>query len=83
MPKKPFRQTKITAATAPQYTEPVADGPVPEQVETEDETAYLLKSPAMRARLLAARESQHDVPLEEILQRLGLGPEQQVLSQDH
>ncbi|MCC6587977.1 MAG: prevent-host-death protein [Bryobacterales bacterium] len=41
------------------------------EIESERETAYLLKSPAMRRRLQEARNSQDQIPFEEALEKLG------------
>lgn len=42
------------------------------EMASEHETEYLLRSPAMRERLLAARARAEDIPLEEALSKLGL-----------
>ena len=42
------------------------------EIESEKETAYLLKSPAMRKRLLEARDSKEEIPFDEALEKLGL-----------
>jgi len=42
------------------------------EIASERETDYLLKSPAMRARLLAAKESGEGISLEEVRSRLGI-----------
>jgi PHD/YefM family antitoxin component YafN of YafNO toxin-antitoxin module len=42
------------------------------EIESERETAYLLKSPAMRQRLLEAKERQNGIPFEQALERLGV-----------
>lgn len=39
---------------------------------SERETAYLLKSDAMRQRLLAAMERREGIPFEEALEKLGI-----------
>ncbi|GAB4406181.1 MAG: hypothetical protein OHK0021_17850 [Bryobacter sp.] len=41
------------------------------QIESERETAYLLRSDAMRQRLQAALERKNGVPLEEAVNKLG------------
>lgn len=42
------------------------------EIESERETAYLLKSEAMKRRLLAAKEGQHGLSLDEVLEKLGI-----------
>ena len=42
------------------------------EIESEKETAYLLKSEAMKRRLLEAKERQKDFSLEEARERAGL-----------
>ena len=42
------------------------------EIESERETAYLLKSENMKRRLLEAKERQAGVPLEEALEKLGI-----------
>ncbi len=42
------------------------------EIESEKETAYLLKSDAMRQRLLGALQSKEDYSLEEVRARTGL-----------
>jgi PHD/YefM family antitoxin component YafN of YafNO toxin-antitoxin module len=42
------------------------------EIESERETAYLLKSPAMRQRLLEAKERRNGIPFEEALEKLGV-----------
>ena len=42
------------------------------EIESERETAYLLKSDAMRKRLLAAKESTETVTLEDARAKLGI-----------
>jgi hypothetical protein len=42
------------------------------EIESEKETAYLLKSDAMKRRLREARERQEDFSLEEVRARTGL-----------
>jgi len=42
------------------------------EIESEKETAYLLKSENMRRRLLEARERQTGIPLEEAREKLGI-----------
>ncbi len=42
------------------------------EIAPEHETEYLLRNPAMRERLLAARARTDDIPLDEVLSRLGL-----------
>jgi len=42
------------------------------EIESERETAYLLKSPAMRQRLLAAKQRQDGIPIEAALEKLGV-----------
>jgi PHD/YefM family antitoxin component YafN of YafNO toxin-antitoxin module len=41
-------------------------------IEAERETAYLLKSPTMKRRLLEARERQQGLSLNETLEKLGI-----------
>ncbi len=43
------------------------------EIESERETAYLLKSENMKRRLLEAKERQASIPLEDALERLGMG----------
>ena len=42
------------------------------QIESERETAYLLKSHTMKRRLLEAKEHQGGIGLEEALEKLGI-----------
>jgi PHD/YefM family antitoxin component YafN of YafNO toxin-antitoxin module len=42
------------------------------QIESEKETAYLLKSENMKRRLLEAKERQTGIPFEEALEKLGI-----------
>ena len=42
------------------------------EIESERETAYLLKSERMKARLLAAKERQEGIPLEAASEKLGV-----------
>jgi hypothetical protein len=42
------------------------------EIASERETAYLLKSVAMKTRLLAAKERQEGIPFEAALEKLGI-----------
>jgi antitoxin YefM len=42
------------------------------EIASEHETEYLLRNPVMRERLLAARARTDDIPLDEVLSKLGL-----------
>jgi len=42
------------------------------EIQSERETAYLLKSPAMKRRLLEAKERDTGLPLEAALEKLGV-----------
>ena len=42
------------------------------EIESEKETAYLLKSETMKRRLLEAKERQTGIPFEEALEKLGI-----------
>jgi PHD/YefM family antitoxin component YafN of YafNO toxin-antitoxin module len=42
------------------------------ELESERETAYLLSSPAMKQRILAAKERTEGIPFEEAIEKLGL-----------
>ena len=42
------------------------------EIESERETAYLLKSENMKARLLAAKERQDGISLEAAIEKLGI-----------
>ena len=42
------------------------------EIESERETAYLLKSERMKARLLAAKQRQDGIPLEAAVEKLGI-----------
>ena len=42
------------------------------EIESERETAYLLKSENMRHRLLEAKERQEGIPFDEALEKLGV-----------
>jgi PHD/YefM family antitoxin component YafN of YafNO toxin-antitoxin module len=42
------------------------------EIESEKETAYLLKSENMKRRLLAAKERQTGIPFEEACEKLGI-----------
>jgi PHD/YefM family antitoxin component YafN of YafNO toxin-antitoxin module len=42
------------------------------EIESEKETAYLLKSENMKRRLLAAQERQDGIPFEEACEKLGI-----------
>ena len=43
------------------------------EIESEKETAYLLKSEAMRRRLLKAKKSKKGIPFEEVCEKLSAG----------
>lgn len=43
-----------------------------EEIESEKETAYLLKSEKMRERILEAKERREGVPLEDVREKLGI-----------
>ncbi len=45
------------------------------EIESERETAYLLKSENMKRRLLEARASKETIPFEEACEKLGIRPE--------
>ena len=42
------------------------------EIESERETAYLLRSTAMRERLVQAKDRDQDLSLEEVREKLGL-----------
>ena len=42
------------------------------EIASEDETSYLLRSEAMRKRLLEARQRQEDISFDEVREKLGL-----------
>ena len=42
------------------------------EIESERETAYLLRSEAMRTRLLASKQRQDGIPLEAAVEKLGI-----------
>jgi PHD/YefM family antitoxin component YafN of YafNO toxin-antitoxin module len=42
------------------------------EIESEKETAYLLKSEKMKRRLMEAKERQTGIPLEEACEKLGI-----------
>jgi len=42
------------------------------EIESERETAYLLKSETMKRRLLEARDRQEGLPLEAVAEKLGI-----------
>lgn len=42
------------------------------EIESERETAYLLKSEALKRRLLAAKEREEGIPVEAALEKLGI-----------
>ena len=42
------------------------------EIESEKETAYLLKSEEMRRRVLDAKDRQTGIPFEEALEKLGI-----------
>lgn len=42
------------------------------EIESEKETAYLLKSDNMKRRLLEAKERQTGIPFEEALEKIGI-----------
>lgn len=42
------------------------------EIESEKETAYLLKSENMKRRLLEAKERQTGIPFEEAIEKLGI-----------
>ena len=42
------------------------------EIASERETAYLLRSEAMRQRLLEARERREETPFDEVRQKLGI-----------
>ena len=43
-----------------------------EELQSEKETAYLLKSKAMKKRLLKARENKKGIPFDEARKKLGI-----------
>ncbi len=43
-----------------------------QEIESEQETAYLLKSEAMKSRLLAAKNRSSGIPFEEVCEKLGI-----------
>jgi PHD/YefM family antitoxin component YafN of YafNO toxin-antitoxin module len=43
-----------------------------QEIQSERETAYLLKSETMKQRLLAAKERQQGMSLEEVCEKLGI-----------
>ncbi|HUI57123.1 MAG TPA: hypothetical protein VLY04_19240 [Bryobacteraceae bacterium] len=45
------------------------------EIESERETAYLLKSETMKRRLLAAKERQDELSLEAVVEKLRIDPE--------
>jgi antitoxin YefM len=42
------------------------------EIESERETAYLLKSETMKARLLAAKQRQNGIPFDAAVEKLGI-----------
>jgi antitoxin YefM len=42
------------------------------EIESQQETAYLLKSETMKRRLLEARECQDGLPIEAVVDKLGI-----------
>ena len=42
------------------------------EIESEKETAYLLKSEVMKQRLLEAKKRQEGIPFEEVCEKLGI-----------
>jgi PHD/YefM family antitoxin component YafN of YafNO toxin-antitoxin module len=42
------------------------------EIESERETAYLMKSPAMLKRLIEAKERQSGMPIEDVIAKLGI-----------
>ena len=42
------------------------------EIESEKETAYLLKSEAMKKRLLEAKMRKEDIPFDDAMEKLGL-----------
>jgi len=42
------------------------------EIESQRETAYLLKSPAMKRRLLEAKDRQSGLPMEAAVEKLGI-----------
>lgn len=42
------------------------------EIESEEETTYLLKSDAMKQRLLEAKKSKKGIPFEEVCEKLGI-----------
>jgi len=42
------------------------------EIESERETAYLLKSDAMKRRLLGAKDREHGLSLEVVVEKLGI-----------
>ncbi|MBF0590966.1 MAG: prevent-host-death protein [Nitrospirae bacterium] len=42
------------------------------EIKSEKETAYLLKSKAMRERLMEAKERSEDIPFEVVREKLGV-----------
>jgi PHD/YefM family antitoxin component YafN of YafNO toxin-antitoxin module len=43
-----------------------------EEIESEQETAYLLKSEKMKERLLEAKERREGMPFEDVREKLGI-----------
>jgi len=76
----PLTYTDIVAAHQIQYVTDESGNPtsviVPidlwREIESERETAYLLNSEAMRRRLAEARGRQEGIPLEDVVEKLGL-----------
>ena len=44
------------------------------EIESERETAYLLRSAKMKERLLQAKSREEGIPFEEALEKLGIRP---------
>ena len=42
------------------------------EIESEKETAYLLKSETMKRRLIEAKDRESGIPLEEVREKLGI-----------
>jgi hypothetical protein len=48
------------------------EGGEPREIESERETAYLLKSEAMKRRLLRAKQRQQGLALDQAVEKLGI-----------
>jgi len=67
-----FGMTKPSGILPKSYTECMAEASLWREIESERETAYLLKSPTMKSRLVEAKTRDQGIPLDEAINKLGI-----------